>query len=128
VFLKMAVAGHLTLFISRSKGFFLKKPYPAPIMIWSAVGTKVAATILVAYGFGLITPIGWGPIALIWAYSITWALLTDGAKLIVYGHFEHTSARHVDFLQHVHRPSSSHAAATTRQVAERGANGRRRTP
>ena len=35
IFLKMAVSGHLTLFVARSKGFFLKKPYPAPVMIWS---------------------------------------------------------------------------------------------
>jgi H+-transporting ATPase len=127
VFLKMAVAGHLTLFVSRSKGFFLKRPYPAPVMIWSAVATKLAATILVAYGFGLITPIGWGPIALIWAYSITWALLTDWAKLMVYGHLEHTSARHLGFLQRVHQPSTAQAAATTFQIAKRGANGRRRS-
>ena len=126
IFLKMAVAGHLTLFISRSKGFFLKRPYPAPVMIWSAVGTKVAATILAAYGFGLITPIGWGPIGLIWVYSITWALLTDWAKLMVYGHIEHTSRRHLGFLRRIHQPSTSHAAATTFRIAPRGTNGRRR--
>jgi H+-transporting ATPase len=127
VFLKMAVAGHLTLFISRSKGFFLKKPYPAQVMIWSAVGTKVAATFLVAYGFGLVTPIGWGPIGLIWLYSITWALVTDWAKLIVYGHYEYTSRRHVGFLQRIHQPSSSHSAATTLKVAQRDTEGRRKS-
>ncbi|MEJ2450222.1 MAG: plasma-membrane proton-efflux P-type ATPase [Gammaproteobacteria bacterium] len=73
VFLKMAVAGHLTLFISRSKGFFLKKPYPAPVMIWSAVGTKIAATILALYGFGLIPSIGWESVGLIlWKAGVGW--------------------------------------------------------
>jgi len=104
IFLKMAVAGHLTLFISRSKGFFLKRPYPAPVMIWSAVATKVAATILVAYGFGLVTPIDWTAIGLIWAYSVTWALLTDWAKLMVYANIEHTSHRHLGFLRRIHLP------------------------
>jgi len=114
VFLKMAVAGHLTLFISRSKGFFLKKPYPAPIMIWSAVGTKVAATILVAYGFfGLVAPISWEAIGLVWAYSFTWALLTDWAKLMVYRHLDHANARHQDFLARMQQPMTSHAATTT---------------
>jgi H+-transporting ATPase len=127
IFLKMAVAGHLTLFISRSKGFFLKRPYPAPVMIWSAVGTKIAATVLVAYGFGLVTPIGWGPIALIWAYSIAWALLTDAAKLTVYGHWEHTVRRHRGYLERIHQPSSAHAAATTVKTRQRGANGRRKS-
>jgi H+-transporting ATPase len=128
IFLKMAVAGHLTLFISRSKGFFLKKPYPAPIMIWSAVGTKVAATFLVAYGFfGLVTPISWEAIGLIWAYSFTWALLTDWAKLMVYRHLEHTPSRHRDFLARVHQPITSHASATTVKTARRD-GGRRRSP
>ena len=57
VFLKMAVAGHLVLFVARSKGHFWQHPWPAPIMIWSAIVTKLAATLLAAYGFGLITPI-----------------------------------------------------------------------
>jgi H+-transporting ATPase len=128
IFLKMAVAGHLTLFISRSKGFFLKKPYPAPVMIWSAVGTKIAATILAAYGFGLIPSIGWLPIGLIWAYSITWALVTDAAKLVVYNHLENTISRHQKFLRLIHQPSSSHAAATTTKLAQRGNIGRRKIP
>jgi H+-transporting ATPase len=108
VFLKMAVAGHLTLFVSRRRGFFLKKPYPAPIVIWSAVGTKLAATVLVAFGFGLVAPIGWRSIGLIWAYSITWALLTDWAKLGVYHHLEHSSPRHRGFLQRLHQPIGPH--------------------
>jgi H+-transporting ATPase len=128
VFLKMAVAGHLTLFVSRSKGFLLKKPYPAPIMIWSAVGTKVAATILVAYGFGLVTPIGLRSIALIWAYSITWALFTDWAKLTVYRHFEHSSARHTGFLKYIQQPVSSHASATTVRLARRNVSDRKKSP
>jgi H+-transporting ATPase len=120
VFLKMAVAGHLTLFISRSKGFFLKKPYPAPIVIWSAVGTKVAATFLVAYGIhGLVAPISWEAIGLIWAYSFTWALVTDWAKLMVYRHLEHAPTRHQNFLARVHQPITSHASATTVKTAKR---------
>ncbi len=126
IFLKMAVAGHLTLFISRSKGFFLKKPYPAPVMIWSAVGTKIAATILALYGFGLIPSIGWLPVGLIWAYSITWALVTDAAKLMVYRHLEHSDRSHQNFLRRLHQPSTAHAAATTTKIAERNRNGRRR--
>jgi H+-transporting ATPase len=101
IFLKMAVAGHLTLFVSRSKKFFLKKPHPAPIMIWSAIGTKLLGTGLAAYGFGLITPISWGAIGLIWGYSIAWAFVTDWAKVMVYRHFGMESRRHQAFLNRV---------------------------
>jgi H+-transporting ATPase len=101
IFLKMAVAGHLTLFVARNKGFFLKKPYPAPVMIWSGIVTKVLGTLLAAYGFGLITPIRWTEIALIWGYSIAWAFLTDWAKVSVYRHFAMESPRHEGFIKKV---------------------------
>jgi H+-transporting ATPase len=109
VFLKMAVAGHLTLFVSRSKGFFLKKPYPAPVMIWSAVGTKLVGTFLAAYGFGLITPITWPEIALVWGYSIVWAFFTDLAKIQVYRHFGMSTARHTNFLRIVKQSLHHHS-------------------
>jgi H+-transporting ATPase len=108
IFLKMAVAGHLTLFVSRSKGFFLKKPYPAPVMIWSAVGTKLVGTFLAAYGFGLITPITWPEIGLVWGYSIAWAFLTDWAKVRVYRHFGMEGKRHEKFLRTVKQSLHHH--------------------
>jgi len=103
IFLKMAVAGHLTLFVSRTKDAYWRKPYPAPVMVWSAVLTKAAATLLCAWGFGLIAPISWPEIALIWGYSIIWSILTDWAKRMVYRHLDHSSPRHQDFLQFMKR-------------------------
>ena len=104
VFLKMAVAGHLVLFVARTKGHFWERPWPAPIMIWSAVITKLAATLLAAYGFGLITPITWPEIALIWAYSITSAMITDLVKVQVYRHLEQETSRHQGFLARLQQP------------------------
>ncbi len=104
VFLKMAVAGHLVLFVARTKEHFWKHPWPAPIMVWSAVITKVAATILAAYGFGLITPITWPEIALIWGYSITSALVTDIVKVQVYRHMQHNVPGHKGFLARLKQP------------------------
>jgi H+-transporting ATPase len=109
IFLKMAVSGHLTLFVARSKGFFLKKPYPAPVMVWSALATKVIGTLLAAYGFGLITPIRWSEITLIWGYSIVWAFLTDWTKTLVYRHFLPPSQRHMQFPETVHRHLAPHS-------------------
>ncbi len=104
VFLKMAVAGHLVLFVARTRGHFWERPWPAPIMVWSAVITKLAATLLAAYGFGFITPISWLEIALIWGYSILSALLTDIVKVQVYRHFGHRCARHKGFLDRMKQP------------------------
>ncbi|MFV2068833.1 MAG: plasma-membrane proton-efflux P-type ATPase [Pirellulales bacterium] len=104
VFLKMAVAGHLVLFVARTKGHFWERPWPAPVMIWSAVITKVAATVLVAFGFGLITPISWPEIAIIWGYSIASALVTDWVKVQVYRHLARRSPRHRGFLSRLQQP------------------------
>jgi H+-transporting ATPase len=99
IFLKMAVAGHLTLFVARSRGWYLQRPFPAPVMIWAALSTKLAATLLCAYGFGLVTPISWPEIALIWGYSIVWSFVTDAAKVSVYRRFDRASPRHSGFLR-----------------------------
>ncbi len=104
IFLKMAVAGHLVLFVARSKGYLWQRPWPAPLMIWSALITKLAATLLAAYGFGLITPISWPEIALIWGYSIASALVTDGVKVQVYRHLQHRSPVHERFISRVREP------------------------
>ncbi|MFP7755629.1 plasma-membrane proton-efflux P-type ATPase [Thermodesulfobacteriota bacterium B35] len=103
VFLKMAVAGHLVLFVARSKEHFWKRPWPAPVMVWSAVVTKLAATLLARYGFGFITPITWPEIALIWTYSILSALLTDVVKVQVYRHLRTRVGRHRSFLKDITR-------------------------
>jgi H+-transporting ATPase len=99
IFLKMAVAGHLTLFVTRTRRMFLKKPYPAPVLLWSAIITKLLATVFVVYPFGLITPIRWEAVGIIWAYCIVWLFMGDLAKLAVYRHLEMASPRHRSFLQ-----------------------------
>ncbi|OIQ49134.1 Calcium-transporting ATPase 1 [Pseudodesulfovibrio hydrargyri] len=98
IFLKMAVSGHLTLFVSRSRGYFWKPPYPAPVMVWSAVGTKLLGTLLAAYGFGLIAPIDWAAIGLVWGYSLAWAFLTDFVKMAIYKHMGEGSSHNRAFL------------------------------
>ena len=99
IFLKMAVAGHLTLFVTRTSRMFLKRPYPAPILLWSAIVTKLLATLFVVHPFGLITPIHWRAVGVIWAYCIIWLFMGDLAKLAVLRRLEMRSPRHISFLQ-----------------------------
>ena len=106
IFLKLAVAGHLTLFVARARGHFWDRPFPAPAMIWSAVGTKVLATLLVGFGLGLITAISWPLIAFTWGYCIAWVFVEDWAKLAVYRHLNHGGPSRQQFLrrlqEHLH--------------------------
>ncbi len=99
VFLKMAVAGHFTLFVTRTSRRFWQKPRPAPILLWSAIVTKVIATLFVVYPFGLITPIHWRAAGVIWAYCIAWLFMGDAIKMVVLRHLEMSGPRHVGFLQ-----------------------------
>jgi len=79
IFLKLAVAGHLTIFITRSEKFLWSKPWPSGLLFWSAVITKIAATLIAAYGF-LMSPINWWLIGLIWGYAIIWMFALDQIK------------------------------------------------
>ncbi len=112
VFLKMAIAGHLVLFVARTKGHFWERPYPAPIMVWSAIVTKVAGTLIAAYGFGLITPITWPEIGLIWGYSIASAFVTDLVKVHVYNRFDQLRRGRHKFHLFVRKEITPHAKWT----------------
>jgi len=103
IFLKMAVAGHLTLFVTRTPRMFLRKPHPSPVLLWSAIITKLLATLFVVYPLGLITPISWRSVGIIWAYCIIWLFMADLTKLAVYRHMDMASPRHRSFLHFVKR-------------------------
>jgi H+-transporting ATPase len=103
IFLKLAVAGHLTLFVARTPRMFLTRPFPAPVLFWSALVTKILATLFVIYPFGLIAPIGGYEVAFIWGYCLIWIFLEDFAKLIVYRHLDMSGTRHRNFLQIIKR-------------------------
>jgi H+-transporting ATPase len=99
IFLKMAVAGHLTLFVTRTPRMCLRRPFPAPILLWSAIFTKILATLFVVYPFGLITPIHWRAVGVIWAYCLVWLFMGDLVKLAVLRHLEMSGPRHQTFLR-----------------------------
>ncbi len=118
VFLKMAVAGHLVLFVARTREHFWKRPFPAPIMMFAFLLTQLTSTLLAAFGFGLITPITWPEIALIWAYSIGSAIVTDLVKVMVYHHLQHKTPRHRSFVKKLSRsffPSHFHGRKAANQ-------------
>ncbi len=83
LFLKLIVAGHSTLYITRAEGWFWQRPWPAPLLFWATLGTEILATLLAVYGF-LITPIGWSYALLVWAYALVWFLFNDAVKVFTY--------------------------------------------
>lgn len=88
IFLKLAVAGHLTIFVARTRGPFWSIR-PAGALFWSAVGTKVLATLVVVYGW-YMAPIGWELALLVWGYALVAFLITDAIKIGLYRLLDHT--------------------------------------
>jgi H+-transporting ATPase len=82
VFLKLAIAGHLTIFLSRTKGHFWEIKPSAPLF-WSAVITKIIATIFAVYGW-FVSPISFSLSLFIWIYAIVAFFVTDLIKVYFY--------------------------------------------
>jgi H+-transporting ATPase len=83
MYLKLSIAGHLTIFLTRTRGPWWSIR-PAKILLFAVLGTQAFATLMAVYGLHIITPIGWGWAGFVWAYAIVCALLTDPVKLLAY--------------------------------------------
>jgi H+-transporting ATPase len=83
MYLKLSVAGHLTIFLTRTRGPFWSIR-PARILWIAVLGTQAIATCIAIFGLGLVTPLGWYWALLVWGYALAWALVNDRAKLLTY--------------------------------------------
>ena len=90
MYLKLSVAGHLTIFLTRTRGPFWSIK-PAKILWIAVLGTQIVATLIAVYGL-FMTPLGWGWAAFVWGYALVWFLINDRVKLLAYRIFDHTKA------------------------------------
>jgi H+-transporting ATPase len=86
MYLKLSVAGHLTIFVTRTRQSFWTIR-PAPILLLAVVGTQVLATLIAVYGM-FMTPIGWHWALFVWGYALVWFFLNDRVKLAAYKLFD----------------------------------------
>ncbi len=82
MYLKLSVAGHLTIFLTRTRGPFWSIR-PARILWIAVLGTQTIATLIAVYGL-FMTPLGWRWAGFVWGYAIVCALATDRVKLLAY--------------------------------------------
>jgi H+-transporting ATPase len=82
MYLTLSVAGHLTIFLARTRRPFWSIR-PAWILLMAVVGTQIFATLIAVYGV-FMTPLGWGYAAVVWGYALAWFLVTDRVKLLAY--------------------------------------------
>jgi H+-transporting ATPase len=86
MYLKLSVAGHLTIFLTRTRGPFWSIR-PAKILWMAVLGTQIVATLIAVYGL-FMTPLGWGWAGFVWGYALLWFLLNDRVKLLAYRIFD----------------------------------------
>ncbi len=91
IYLKLSVAGHLTIFLTRTHGPFWSIK-PAKILWIAVLGTQIIATLIAVYGL-FMTPLGWGWAGFVWGYALVWFLLNDRIKLLAYRIFDRTKSK-----------------------------------
>jgi H+-transporting ATPase len=90
MYLKLSVAGHLTIFLTRTRGPFWSIR-PARILWIAVLGTQIVATLIAVYGL-FMAPLGWKWAGFVWAYALVWALVNDRVKLLAYKIFDPVKA------------------------------------
>jgi H+-transporting ATPase len=83
LFLKLIIAGHSTLYITRTEGWFWRRPWPSPLLLGATFGTEILGTLIAVYGL-LVTPIGWRYALLMWLYALVWFLVNDVIKVLTH--------------------------------------------
>lgn len=88
IYLKLSVAGHLTLFVARTRGPFWSIR-PAKVLLLAIISTQLIATLIVVYGI-FLPPIGWKLALFVWGYALAWFIVNDYVKRAAYDVFDHS--------------------------------------
>ena len=83
IFLKLLVAGHLTIYLTRNRGAVWQKPLPSWRLFLTAEATQVVGTLAAVYGL-FVAPVGWTYALLVWAYALAWFLFNSAIKILAY--------------------------------------------
>jgi H+-transporting ATPase len=86
MYLKLSVAGQLTIYVTRTRGHFWSIR-PARILLLATGGAQTVATLVAVYGLGMVA-IGWGWALFIWGYALAWFIVNDQVKLVAYRIFD----------------------------------------
>jgi len=82
IYLKLSVAGHSTIFLTRTRKAFWSIR-PAPILLLAVIGTQTLATLIAVYGI-FMPPLGWHWALFVWGYALAWFVVNDRIKLAAY--------------------------------------------
>ena len=83
IFLKLLVAGHMTIYVTRTTGHLWHRPLPSWHLVVVTETTQVLGTLAAVYGW-FVAPIGWELALGVWGYAIAWMLVNDTLKVAFY--------------------------------------------
>jgi H+-transporting ATPase len=94
IFLKLTVAGHMTIYNTRTKDkHFWTRPFPSLALVGAAETTQVFGTIIAVYGFLSMTPLGWSWALFVWGYSILFFVIADILRMPMARLLNHSGIR-----------------------------------
>jgi H+-transporting ATPase len=88
IYLKLSVAGHLTVFAARTKGHFWSVR-PAKSVLLAVIITQLIATLIVVNGI-LLPAMSLTLALFVWGYSLTAFIITDFLKVAAYKILDHS--------------------------------------
>ena len=97
VFLKLLVAGHMTIYVTRNKGPIWERPLPSWKLIVPCEATQILGTFAVVYGW-FMTPTGWGLALMVWAYALVFFMIASAVKIGTYRLLEYKTLHHEHHL------------------------------
>ena len=107
IFLKLLVAGHLTIYLTRNAGAFWERPWPSWKLFAATETTQVAGTLAAVYGWWM-TPIGWYHALAVWGYALVWFFVNSGVKLIVDRMLSNRGSARRRYLRRIHAHAARH--------------------
>jgi H+-transporting ATPase len=71
IFLKLLIAGHLTIYVTRNQRWFWSRPWPSWKLFGTCEATQLLGTLVAVYGV-FMAPIGWTFALAVWGYALLW--------------------------------------------------------
>ena len=86
IFTKLIIAGHATIFNTRTNDWFFKKPFPSKPLLLASLSTAFLGLIIGVYGI-FVPAIGWKWGIIVTVYAFCWFLFNDVVKVFFYRNF-----------------------------------------
>ncbi|HTZ01766.1 MAG TPA: plasma-membrane proton-efflux P-type ATPase [Xanthobacteraceae bacterium] len=106
IFLKLLVSGHMTIYLTRNKGWVWERPWPNWKLVVPSETTQLLGTLIVVYGIAM-APTGWRLALFVWGYTLVSFLVANVVKIVTYRLVGHLVPSHVRHLARI----ESHVAA-----------------